>query len=165
MTRKDHRPGRAWLTRAEIAAAFDVTVTHVDRTLRRFAPPDKVKTGDGGTFIYCRALLDGWAEAERVKRHPEDVLMAGGDSPALEDYRRHRARVAKVEADEREGGSVPIGEIEPELSRLTGVLRRAGEQLARQYGNDAAAILNEAVDRWEEGLSKLQRARAPGASR
>ena len=154
MSAKDLRPGRGWVTRKEIAAVFDVSVTHVDRSLRRYVPAGMVKTIDGRTYFHGRSLLDAWAEAERLKRHPDD-LMSGDLSPALEEYRRHRARVAKCEADEREGVSVALAEIDPPLMQLAGVLRRAGESLTRKYGNDAGAILNEAIERWQDGVNKL----------
>jgi hypothetical protein len=69
--------------------------------------------------------------------------------------------VAKVEADEREGQSVALAEIEPHMLTLCGLLRRAGETLARKFGNDAAAVLNEAVERWNEGVHRYFESQKP----
>lgn len=152
---------RGWFTRAEMAAIFGVSEQHFDRGLARFAPAAaRVKEGNRVLF-QARPLIDAWAAAQSAKAAPEptagDPLLAGSgnDTPALEEYRRQMARIKRVEADKAELLVVPIAEVRPALMQLGAVVRRAGESLARAYGNDAAGLVNEAVSEWEAGCEAL----------
>ncbi len=82
--------------------------------------------------------------------------VVGGDSPALEEYRKHRARIAKVEAEEREKTHIDLREIDETLTRFAGIIRRAGEALQRQFGNGASDVLNEAIDEAERQLAEAK---------
>jgi hypothetical protein len=154
-------PGRGWLTKNDCAAVFDVSARNFERGYMRYAPPTAVKTFGRATYVHVRSLLNAWAAAQKPAAAPQgegDPLLAGAapDSPGLERYREARADLAEMERDRVKASLIPREDLEPALAEFAGVLRRAGETLARDYGNDAATVLNEAVDetveRWEQLL-------------
>ena len=155
---KAEKPGRGWFLKATLAELFGVTPQHFDRHYRRFAGPDATRTHGGKLYFHGRTLVDAWAESMRVAAVAPSVdpLLAGGDSPALERYRTARALLAEMEVDRQRENLIPREEIEVALTRFAGVLRRAGESLAREFGNEAAGLMNEAVDEvakeWSENF-------------
>jgi hypothetical protein len=149
--KKENKPGHGWVSRAAVAEMFDVTTAHVDKNLRRFIPPDKVKSIGGRTYLHGRSLLEGWAAAQRA----DDVLLSGDDSPSMERWRSARADLAEMERDAQRRNLIPRDELDAEGMKLAGCIRRAGDALARRFGNDAASILNEALDEWERGVRGL----------
>jgi hypothetical protein len=86
-----------------------------------------------------------WAKANKWCRS-DDPLLAGGDSPALEEYRRQRAELARMDVAERKKNLLKRDEIEAFLMRFCGILRGAGERLQRSHGATAHAILDKALD-------------------
>jgi hypothetical protein len=92
-----------------------------------------------------RALHDFLA-ANAHKLLADDVLMAGGSSPALEEYRRERAVLARLDRLEREGQLLPRDEVRDALGRVAALLRAAGDILGREFGGEAQDVLNEALD-------------------
>ncbi len=156
MAQKPHGLTRAWFDKAAMAGAFDVSPNIFDRDYRRFAPATAVKEVGGKLYFHSRTILDAWVRQQKAKLPADaDPLLNGGDSPALEEYRKHRARSAKVEADEKERISVPRAILEPALRQSAGVMRRVGETLARRFGNEAGDIYNEGVDRVEETIRSI----------
>ncbi|MBN1458343.1 MAG: hypothetical protein JXA57_02320 [Armatimonadetes bacterium] len=100
-----------------------------------------------------RALHDFLARnARKLAEDDLDPLMAGGSSQALEDYRRERAKIARLERLEREGRVVRVDEIRVGLQTISSHLRRAGEQIARQGHGEAHSILEEGLDASEEEI-------------
>ena len=75
----------------------------------------------------------------------EDPLLSGASSPALEEYRRWRAALARLEYQERERQLLPRDQVHAALGRLAAILRQAGETLQRQFGTEAYDILDEAL--------------------
>ncbi len=76
----------------------------------------------------------------------EDPLLAGVASPALEEYRREKVKLLRLDVQEREQVLLPRDRIHEGLSRIASVLRLAGDALQRQYGPDARQIIDEALD-------------------
>ena len=77
---------------------------------------------------------------------PDDPMLAGVDSPALERYREERAKLARLDRLAREQSLLPRDSMREVLGRIARILRSAGESLGRQYGPDAQDLLNEALD-------------------
>lgn len=103
-----------------------------------------------------RALHDFLAaNARRLCRGEEELLVSGGPSPALERYRDERARLAKLDRLEREGVLVPKDEVRLGLGRIAAILRTAGESLQQQYGQAAAEILHEALDEAAQSIQQM----------
>jgi phage terminase Nu1 subunit (DNA packaging protein) len=148
-----------WFTKNEIARrVFGTTPQNFDKTYRPAAPVDAVRKEGREVLFHCRRLLDGLLEQAKRQR-PQggegDPLLADGDSPNLERYRGAKADLAEMQRDRERKQIVRVEEIEPALMQLAGVMRSASENLARQYGNEAAGIVNEAVDEWADGVAKL----------
>lgn len=133
-------------------------VRNFDATYRRYAPADAVREINGRLYFHAQVLIREMvkAKAPSPAKTDADPLLAGDDdSPALEEYRKARARLAWMEVEQREKTHLPLATLEPALMQLTGLMRRAGDRLARSYGNDAAAVLNEAVGQWEDSLETI----------
>ena len=96
----------------------------------------------------ARALHDFLAENARKLAMPEsdDPLLVGGNSPGLERYREAKADMAEMERDERNHSLISRDELREGWTLIAGVLRRAGESLGRQHGEDAQAIMDDALD-------------------
>ncbi len=151
------RPGSAWLNRHEMCAVFDIGPKTWENTYRRYASPESQKLVNGTRYYHARSVLDSWSKAQALKSATgiDDPMLLVGDSPALERYRNARARLSEIEVAAKEKSFVAVSDIEPPLMGLTVPLREAGDALARQFGNHAAAILNQAVQRWADALPKL----------
>ncbi|MBR9802964.1 hypothetical protein GYB59_15295 [bacterium] len=77
-----------------------------------------------------------------------DDLIAWKIRNAKEDYRK------KVLANDKEEGSlVPIEAVSLTLEELANLLRGATEQVQRQYGNDAAEIINDTLDEFRRRVA------------
>jgi hypothetical protein len=150
---------RGWIAKRDLADVFDVSTQHWDRHYSRFAAPEARKTVGGKLYYHGRQVLDAWAASLKGAAPAEgtDPLLSGAapDSPGLERYREARADMAEMERDRLRLNLIPREELDPALAQFAGLLRRAGEALKRQFGNDAAALLNEAVDEAEAGWRTL----------
>ena len=116
----------------------------------------------GGATIHLpdviRALHDFLAaNARKLSADDDEDALLGSDapSPALERYREERAAIARLDRLEREQVLVRRDEIRQGLGRIAAILRTAGETLQQQYGNDAADILNEALDDAERDIDRF----------
>lgn len=96
------------------------------------------------------------ANKTRLSAPPtDDPMLVGASSPALERYREERARLARLERLQKEGSLLPIAVLHESHGRLAGLLRSAGETLARQFGVDAQAILTEALDEYQNEVNGM----------
>lgn len=84
-----------------------------------------------------------------------DPLLAGGGSKWLEEYRRQKARLAEIEVSEKEGVMVKRDHVRDGLQRISAVLRDCGEKLGKQCGDDARAILDDALTDAEREIDLL----------
>jgi hypothetical protein len=151
------KPGTDWFSKAEVCAFQGIAAQTFDRTYRPRIPPAAIRTIGGRVWYhgptYFESVVLHKAEGVKAAQPPDDPMLAGGDSPALEEYRKHRARVAKVDADLRERLVVEVGVIEPAIMSMMGLVRRGAETIQRQHGNEAAKPLVEAID---EALSNIE---------
>ena len=93
----------------------------------------------------------------------DDPLLAGVNSPALERYRSARAKLAELDLQERENQLLPLDKVHDALSRLGSIMRLAGETLQRQFGPDALAIIDDALNDYESAIDKWIRKLKPPA--
>jgi hypothetical protein len=99
-----------------------------------------------GLSAVVRALHDFLADNAQKLSREEDELMAGPLSPALERFREERAALARLDRLERERQLLPRDEIRQALARAAGIVRAAGDNLQRDFGDGARGILDEALD-------------------
>jgi hypothetical protein len=85
------------------------------------------------------------ANALKLSRE-DDLLMQGAPSPALEDFRRERATMARLDRLERENQLIPRDQARQVLGRMAMIQRSGGEGFGKQYGPAALAMFNEILD-------------------
>ncbi len=85
----------------------------------------------------------------------EDPLMAGEGSPALERYRTVRADQEELKLAEMRRELLPRSDIHAVLIRGMSIVRRSMETLQRAHGDDAMAIVSEALEEAERVLDSL----------
>ncbi len=150
-----------WVPRVEAAALVGISERHFDATLRQSLSDGAIR-GEGRTLrFYGPDVVAAW-HADRVAKIKAkaveaggDPLLADGDSPGLERYRNAKADLAEMDRDRQRKQIVLVEQIEPALLQLAGVMRSAADNLARQFGNEAAGIVNEAVDEWHDSVIRL----------
>lgn len=163
MAKKPPSRREGWFPVAEAAAAVRVTRQTFHEIWRPKLAAAEVKKHGKETLVYLPAVVELRCQAREDKGRKEALeqagddaaLLAGGQSPALEEYRRHAAREKKVKADLLEKRSVPLDELRPQLMMLAQALRNACDTLVRKHGNDVAEILGETMDEVEAAWQKL----------
>ena len=83
-----------------------------------------------------------------------------GASKNLKDkWLKERIRIERMKADEMEKKAVYWDQLQPALVDFGTGMRRAGEILQRQYGPEAAMVLEEALDEFDRKLNQWTTAR------
>ena len=150
-TRRTKRRDEGWFDANTLSRIWDVTTNYFRDNVLKLAKADGVKQGkDRRTKLYyARDLLDAWARQQyggkSLVKGETDPLLAGGTSPALEDYRRQKAELAKLDLAERRGELVNLNEFRDLHMRLARNLRKVGEQLQRKCGHEAWQIHDEGL--------------------
>lgn len=76
----------------------------------------------------------------------DDPLLMDADSYYGELYRKRKAEAVEVENQMKRGELVRVDSMRQMLTAWAAPIRRAGEQLQRQFGEEAAGILRNAVE-------------------
>ena len=93
--------------------------------------------------------------ARKLAIVPGDDPMSGPSTPALERWRIAKAILAELTVDQRKENLLARAKVHEGLARFAGILRAAGEALGRQYGSDAQAVLDEALDDCQRVIGEL----------
>lgn len=120
-------------------------------------PSTATKKRGRQNFFNGRALIDAYADRPRRGRQPharipppaDAELFSGSDSPALERFRLARAEQVELDLARQRGQLLPREEVHAWMARLGGTLRATCETLQRQFGRQAAAMIQEALDDYE----------------
>jgi len=107
--------------------------------------------------------VDRW---RRARQPDADVLLTGPASPALEQFRRARARREELALARELNEVLPRDKTYGLLGRFAGHIRWAGQELQRRCGPEAFEILNEAIDdaeKEEEQFAEMHALRGEGA--
>lgn len=138
-------------SQAAVGHAFKKT----DKTIQRWL--DKGCPGADADGKYHLWKIIEWYVEYKTPRIEDaaELEMTGGDSPALERYRDEKAKLAKLDRLEREGVLVRKDALHDLLMSMAGLIRGAGDQLRRQFGNEALGILIEALDEMERLIGEL----------
>ena len=103
---------------------------------------------DPGSGPFDLVMIGGWlaTSGPRKNHRPsDDSDLAAGDSPQLERFRKYKADLARLDLRTRRGEVVRVADIDATLMQFAGVMRGAGELLARHHGESARQILDEAL--------------------
>lgn len=98
------------------------------------------------------------ANATRLVSSSEDGLLIGGSSPALERYREERAAMARIERMKMEGQLVSVTSLQDPLTKISELLRAAGERLQRMFGQSAQDVIDQALD---AAMAEIERVLSP----
>jgi hypothetical protein len=158
-TKSNERPGNDWFSKAEICRFHGIAEQTFDKTYRGILPPTAQKkigmrAWFNGPAYFDAVVAKKVADAKPVGTGDDPLLAGGGDSPNLEEYRKHKARIAKVEADELEKIVVRNSVIEPLLLNALGLIKRSLEIVERQFGREAIQPVVEAIDAAIEAIEK-----------
>ncbi len=110
----------------------------------RYGLPLRGRTVDLGKVL--TAVHDLLAKnRHRISSDEEDEMLRGPDSDGLERYRHAKAEMAELDLAVRRGETMEVGVARLALASIFETLRQAGEQLRREFGPAAAALIAEAV--------------------
>ena len=84
-----------------------------------------------------------------------DPMLSGKSTPALEDYRKWRAKLAELDFRAREGELVPREQIHQGHIILAALLREFGETLQREFGPDAHRLWEDLLDDYQREVDRL----------
>ncbi len=93
---------------------------------------------------WVRENVDGKTSAPEPA--DDDPLLDGTVTPALEEYRRERALMARIDRLAKEGKLVPISQSLQAWGAAADVLRTAAETAGEEYGEECRLIFDEALD-------------------
>lgn len=85
----------------------------------------------------------------------EDPMLGGGDSDALEEYRRVRTLQERIRLRDMQGDMIPRAMIHGILIRGAAVLKETGEFLVRQYGEEAGRLFADGIQEMRRVLDSL----------
>ena len=138
------RQGSQWIakTQADAGAFFGVSVPTIQVWAKQGMP--------GQRGFYDLQAIFHWLKSRQN---------LDANSDALEMQRLEKAKILRLERLERERELVSFSAIHGYLTEFATDLREAGEQLQREFGNEAARWLNEKLDDAVERLERAQRDR------
>jgi hypothetical protein len=134
--------GRQWKVLAEQAERHGLPITGRVLSLPRI----------------LRAFHDFLAAHKRAlaaSQGQDDPMMGGDESPALERYRGVRADQEELKLAAMRRELLPRQEIVAHLQRGQGIVRQAVEALQRQFGPEAAKLMNDAFEEAQRALDSL----------
>jgi hypothetical protein len=151
------------------------------RNVMRHFPPDAIwREGDsdrGRLWFHGRRCIEAWARAQFAPKAvavdvPADPFAkAGGGSgepgSGGENWEarlvEEKARLANLERLAREQSLLSRDRVHLVMERVGGILRRSVEGVQREYGAEAAALIDEALDDAEREVRSLGGAEAGDA--
>jgi hypothetical protein len=150
-----------WFRVSQLLPVFAVSQQAFRQSiLVRIAKTDR-KTGRGGERIYGPAAIEAWSRREWARRCDEAaendpyLADAGAPSPALEEYRRARAGLARLELAERQRALCNRVVVHETFTRMAAVLRRTGDMLQRRFGAEALDIFSNGLQEAHEFANTL----------
>ncbi len=93
-----------------------------------------------------------------------DLFPDAGTSPALEEFRKQRARQAKMAADQMEGRLVEREAILAMVVDVFTILRTEFETLERLHGREVGDHVRGVIDRAQQAMEKRMAAREAAAA-
>lgn len=127
-----------------MAALLGVSLKYFDGYIRP-AIPDAMTQRNGKRIVFDGPAVTSWYRswARPVGRPAAVDLdgdgMTGGDSPALEEWRRARARLAELDLRERVGTLIRRESAMGMMLRIAQRLKSANEKILKKHGADSLA--------------------------
>ncbi len=142
-----------WVERTKAAKYFGVGIRQFDERHRKLLPESAIRKADNKVYVDFPKLIKAYIEQEtKPVSGGDDPMLAGGSSPALEQYRAAKARLAEMDVAKRKGELANVSDMEKSLGVLCDALRRGVEFVQRKFGNGPADPIRESVDNYCYGL-------------
>lgn len=100
---------------------------------------------------YDLAKVAQWREDKRAAKEREKAADPAAEN--LDRYRLAKAELAVLELEERRGILLPVARVKEGLLRVATMIRRLGERLGQQYGDEATYAVNETVQEFERVIT------------
>lgn len=86
----------------------------------------------------------------------EDGLLAGDDTESLERLRKAQAIKVELQNEVTLGNLRPADDVHRMFAEIASIFRDANDELVREFGEGARAILEEAIDRGRQRLREIE---------
>lgn len=86
---------------------------------------------------------------------PDDPMLSGENSPALEKWREEKWKLARFDRLERAQILLPRQKVHDALNSMASILRTLGEKLSKRYGDEAHTMLDEALSDFEREIGSI----------
>jgi hypothetical protein len=152
-----------WWTLAKCAAAFGMTRQGFHMSIRPMLGPDEIRGNGRDLRIDVSAAVRRFIDrqvSKQVSKAVEavtpaaDPMLVGAASPALEEYRLHRARLAAMDVEDREKTHADIGQLNAAVTGFAGRILNTAGVLRSRFGPDAAEIVENAVAAARDGWGR-----------
>ena len=140
-----------WYSVPEICEFLSVGERWLRRILQQ-VPRKYVDTTSRTHYYQGRAVVDAWRPQSSTG---EEDMLAGPAGENLEKYRFEAWLLKRMERQEKEGKLLPADSLHHILSRFAALTLEAKRELRVSYGNDAAEILDRAIDGFGDELEDL----------
>jgi hypothetical protein len=144
-----------WWTLGQCAGVFGVTKQGFAVAVRPLLQPQDVRGRGKSLRVDVAAAVHRFVEAKvakAVEASAADPMLVGAASPALEEYRQHRAKLASMDVADREKTHADLGQLDSAVKGLAGRILNTTGDLRRRFGPDAAEIIEDAaadaMDQW-----------------
>jgi phage terminase Nu1 subunit (DNA packaging protein) len=143
---------------ADVAEFFGVHA----RTIAQWTDQGMPRVAAGShRWRYDLSAISRWRIEQVGRRAPppnpaidEDLDIDVSSSPALEEYRKHRARIAKVEADKAEESVISRAAARESFGRFASIFRRLGQVLKVRYP-EAHELLDDALVEARQSIAAI----------
>ncbi len=145
-----------WYSTAEAESIFGVVHQVFYQTYRPHIPESAKRMDGQRVMLHLPSAIKAWV------KHREDYITQQfadpdmvGDGEGLDRFRMARAQQEEMKLEQMRKTHVPLADLNAALGQLSGILRTAGNNLQRQYGNAAGEILNQAIDEFEKRMAMV----------
>ena len=141
---KKKRTASPWVVTSlpKLAAFFDVSIRTIDSWRRNGMP--------GGGRAYNIKAIVFWLRNQGPWRakipRGDDPMMSDANSPWMEEYRKERTLMARMDRKAREGELLNRDVIHMMHSRMAAINRRTGKRLEKKFGKEALDIFNSSFE-------------------
>ena len=154
----------AWFNKEEMARIFDMSPQGFDKSIRPHVPSNYIRTKGKYVLFYAKGVVEIWAQRKEKPEREDPMLdVPDGSSEALERYRDERAKMARIDRLRKEGELLPREKVRTILGRVAAVLRRTGDKLQRQFGQQALEVFEEGLMDAESVIDEVRKEGADGS--
>lgn len=146
------RGDAGWVSVAEAAEFIGITPAGFRSSLMPLLPPDAIRRQKPAA-VHGPAVVEVVTrrEVEAVARRVSQAEVSTGGTP-LEEMRKWEAKRRELKYHQESGAMVDLADVDRGFMSIAEVLRRAGEAIRIEYGDNAAKILTNA---WEDVRAKI----------